>query len=290
MKIFKKALVAATILTLVFSAVPANAATNTIDFENGDMTGFSALLTDADSDQCELSVKDFDGSKALFIDVKDSTKAPKIKIDALALVGASNLDKIRTIKFHLTIVNPKGEKIAWNGGGLGALTGTDGSVWYQSANQWELSNDEKDTGALDYSDTFAEGKGFTKDATVSAYLFMKWSGSENDMYIDNVQFLDADGNALAIAAAGTDTGKKDTNTTDQKDTGKTGKADKDNASTEITKTTETTKTAETAKETTTDTTEAPKTGTNSYALFFLAGAAVMLTGAVVVKKHTIEKE
>lgn len=201
---FKKLLSVAAVLALVVTAVPANvkaATADVVDFENGDFTGISMMLTDADSDQSVLSVADLDGSKALLVDKQEAGKIAKVSIDALALVGASNLDKVRAITFDVTVVNPDGAALTWNGGGIGAKIGVDGSVWYQGGS-WEVQDDENSSASTTFTEKFVDGMGFTKDATVSGYLFMNWSGNLNDFYIDNVKFLDADGNALALAVAG----------------------------------------------------------------------------------------
>lgn len=200
MKLFKKILAMTTLLTLVLSAIPVNAATKkAVDFENGKLTGVSALLTDADSDQCKLSVKKFNGSKALFVDVKDSTKVPKIRIDVKKLVGGSNLAKVRAIKFKLTIVNPEKKAIGWNGGGIGANIGSDGKVWYQGS-QWTLEEYKESSKSMEFKEAFVTGMGFTKNAKKSSFLFMKWASKDttNDMYIDNIQFLDKNGKAIPI--------------------------------------------------------------------------------------------
>lgn len=256
MKLFKKVLSVAAALALVVTAVPANvkAATDVLDFEDGNTTGiFANLQSDGvtiDGDAFLMSVVDYNGSKALFIDVQDVANVPKVAFDVCAFVGASNIDKIATIEFDLTLVNPTGEAAGWNGGSFGANIGADGSQWYDPAD-WTVEEYEKDTTATTkMSDTFVTGMGFTKDAAGSKYLFMKWANA-NDMYIDNVKFLDADGNALAIQTAAVE---------------------------------EAAATVETATEATT-TADVPKTGTTSYALYFLAAAAVMGTGVVVMKRR-----
>lgn len=261
MKLFKKVLSVAAVLAFVITAIPAKAlaASDAVDFENGDFTGFTAVqpteTTDTDADKSVLSVVDYNGSKALFVDVQDSTKTPKVRIDAVALVGASNLDKVRAITMDVTCVNPDGEVAGWNGGGSGAGTGLDGSTWYQEPNQWTAEEYEKSEVTFTWTMKFVDGLGFTKDATSSFFMFMKWSGSTNDMYIDNVKFLDADGNPIALQTAAVEA-------TD------TAAATDDSAATA----------------------DVPKTGTTSYALFFLAGAAAMAAGAVVIRRRKSVEE
>jgi hypothetical protein len=206
MKLFKKVLSVAAALALVVTAVPANAkaATDAVDFEDGNVPSAISMKVDDGGDVSLLSVADINGSKALFVDVQDAALVPKVAIDISALVGSSNIDKVRTIQFDFTIVNPSGEAVGWNGGSFGANIGADGSQWYDPAD-WTIQDDDNaQTETQKMSDTFVPGMGFTKDAPGSGYLFMKWAGS-NDFYIDNLQFLDEAGNPLALAAADTAT-------------------------------------------------------------------------------------
>jgi len=159
------------------------------------------------------------------------------------LVGASNLDKIKTCQLDLVVTQPDAVAVPWQGGAIGANQGVDAATWYQGSGDWSLQDDLNGTTAVTtLSTTFGDGFGFVND-TDAIYLFMNWGNSGSDMYVDNIKFLDADGNAVALVAA------------------------------EAVE-------AEVATPAAT-----PKTGTTSYGLYFLAGAAVMLAGAVVLKKR-----
>lgn len=252
MKLFKKVLAVTTLLTLAFSAVPASAATDVIDFEDGNTAGFSSNKTAdgaVDGDNFELSVVDYNGSKALFVDVQDETQVPKLAIDVPSLVGVDNLEKVRTIEFDLTIVNPSGDPVGWNGGSFGANIGADGSQWYDPID-WVIEEYEKAEISQKATDTFVKGMGFTNGVAASKYMFMKWA-NVNDFYVDNVRFLDADGNAIALAA---------------------GETTEANA-------------AAPAAPAADKPAEAPKTGSTSYAAFFAAGAALMLAGAFAIRRR-----
>jgi len=257
MKLFKKILSVVAVLALVITAVPAKAkaATDAIDFEDGNVPSTIFMKANDGGDMSKLSIKDFNGSKALFVEIQDATLVPKVQMDVMALVGASNLDKVRAITFDLAVESPTGDILSWNGGSGGANITADGSVWYAGAD-WTIQDDKNSVSEVTkYLFKFVDGMGYTKDATASSYLFMKWAGA-NNMYIDNIQFLDADGNALAIQgaadAAVTDTTAAATDTTAAADV--------------------------------------PKTGETSFALFFLAGAALMAIGAVVVKNRKTVQE
>lgn len=200
MKLLKKVLSLAAVLALVVTAVPANAraAADVVDFEDGNFSGFSIIVptenADADADVSLLSVTDLNGSKALFVDTQDAGKTPKVFIDVVNLVGVDNLEAVRTLEFDFTIVNPSGEVAGWNGGSFGASIGADGKQWYDP-DDWTIEEYENATVTKKMIETFVDGMGFTNGAEASKYIFMKWAGG-NDFYIDNVRFLDADGNAI----------------------------------------------------------------------------------------------
>lgn len=255
MKLFKKFLSVAATLALVVAAVPANvkAASDVIDFEDGNVPSAISMKTDDGGDQSPLSVVDFNGSKALFVDVQDAAAVPKVLIDALALVGADNLETVRGFSVDVSVVNPTGDLANWNGGGCGAMTGADGSVWYNEPSQWTAEDyEDATTDAITYTMKFVDGMGFTNGATASGFLFMKWAGA-NDMYLDNIKLLDADGNPVALNIGAAEASTDDAAATDA-------------AATDV-----------------------PKTGATSYALFFLLGAAAMATGAVVVRRRSVEE-
>lgn len=249
MKLLKKVLAITAALTIVFSAVPASAASG----------------------------------KALFIDKQAADKIAKVMIDAKTLVGASNLDQVRGVTFDVTVVSPDGSKLeAWNGGGIGAKIGADGSIWYQGGS-WEASDKDNSSVTVNFKESFVKGMGFTKDASASGYLFMNWSGNLNDFYIDNVQFLDADGNALTLSNGATAVDFEDGDfsafsmlLTD---------GDSDQSLISVADTGASDAAADTATATASDTAAAPKTGSTSYALFYVAGAAILLTGVVVLRRR-----
>lgn len=248
MKLFKKVLSLTAALSLLLATVPAYAfaATDAVDFEDGNFSAFTLQTKpdgSIDGDPALLSVTDFNGSKVLFIDSQEKG-IPKIKIDLPALVGASNLDKVKTVSIDLVVTQPDAAAVPWQGGAIGANQGADGNTWYQGT-EWTVQDDLKGTSDVTtITTTFGDGFGFVND-TPASYLFMNWGNSGSDMYVDNIKFLDADGNAVAVGAS---------------EVAATDAAATDDAA-------------------------VPATGSTSLALFFLAGAAMMLVGAVVLKKR-----
>jgi LPXTG-motif cell wall-anchored protein len=261
MKLFKKVLAATTVLTLAFSAVPVSAATDVIDFEDGNVPASIIMATvnddgvTPDGDPAILSVVDFQGSKMLKIDTQENG-TPKVKFLLASLVGEDNVANVGGIEYDLYIEQPSGEVAGWNGGTIGAGPWAAGGAWYNGVG-FTIEDYENATTAVNHlKETINAGLGFA-DST-GFFMFMNWANNGTDDYIDNVKILDKDGNAMELVGLAGDAAATDT-------------------ATDTTAATDTTSTA-------------PKTGTTSYALFFAAGAAVMLTGAVVLKRRKTVEE
>ena len=130
MKLFKRILVVIAVLTLTLSAIPASAATDVVDFEDGNFSSF--FIKEGDGDPALLSVVDFNGSKALFIDSQENG-TPKVVFNMPELVGASNLDKIKTCQLDSVVTQPDAAAVPWQGGAIGANQGADAATWYQGS-------------------------------------------------------------------------------------------------------------------------------------------------------------
>lgn len=198
MKLLKRTGALLVVIALMMVALPLNAlaAADVVDFEDGKFDAF--YIKEDDGDPSILSVVDFNGSKALFIDSQESG-TPKVVIDVKALVGADNLDKVRGVQFDLVVTQPDSDTVPWQGGAIGANQGEDAAHWYQGQ-EWTLQDDEKSTSDVKTISTKFDGNsGFVND-TDAMYLFMNWGNSGSDMYVDNVKFLAEDGSAIALAS------------------------------------------------------------------------------------------
>ncbi len=201
MKLLKRVLAVALVFALTAFPVYVSAAADVVDFEDGNFAAF--YIKEGDGDPSLLSVVDYNGSKALFIDSQEKG-IPKVVIDVPVLVGPENLDKIRTIEIDLVVTQPDAEAVPWQGGAIGSNQGKDAATWYQGT-EWSLQDDNKGTSDVTtISTTFGDGFGFVNN-TPAIYLFMNWGNSGSDMYVDNVRFLDADGNKVPLVAATAET-------------------------------------------------------------------------------------
>lgn len=252
MKLFKKILSITAALALVVYLLPINAsaAVDQLDFEDGKIhSGIQKHLNDdgsVDGEAYSLEVVDFNGSKMLKID-PEGTGTPKMKFVVTDLVGEEAYQSVVTLEYDLIIENADGDIAEWNGGTVGA-TPTGPSNWSNNA-EWSADNYEGNVTEVKHlSVTLDEGFEFT-DSDNAFFLFMNWGNKGYNNYMDNIRLLDRDGNPVPFVEAG---------------------AAEAVEAVEVTETT---------------TASTPKTGVESYSLVFLAGASIMLVGAVALKKR-----
>ena len=210
-KILSSVVAAALAVSAMTFSASADAVT-VIDFENSDFTGIT-MKTDDGGDKSELSVVDYNGSKQLRVAIQKPGRVPKIFFDINKLVGADNMDKLAGFKVDVTIQstlvlddsdsdNIVYEVPSWQGGGCGAQDGKDGTLGWTELGSWTIEEYElgSKTATLEYSLGNAR---FTNGVEGSHLLLMKWASENNpvDMYLDNITFFDADGNAMEFYPA-----------------------------------------------------------------------------------------
>lgn len=223
MKIKKTlAAIAAAAMTLSAFATSVSAAeAKTLDFENGTcgVIGNKAdeVASGAAAD-ADISIVDYNGSKMLKVSPKSPKGAdgtylvPKIEFDLDMLAGA-NIVNVRKITFDFIVeatevneANGAGEDGTivlapnWCGGGGGFNVGADGSVWAGTA-EWSVQTDDAAaTPVQKYEGKLLKpSDAFDAACTGSKFLFMHWGyANARNIYIDNVQLLDKDGNAVAL--------------------------------------------------------------------------------------------
>jgi len=194
------------------SASAINAGGTVIDFEDGDYS-FVYMNTDAGADHSILSVEDYNGSKALKVDVQDKTMVPKVWFDLDKITDRSNTIQIRSIKFDLTLVPKTAEGIiGWAGGAVGTAGGFDPNAAGSGQVNPSWTDKAWDGGAYDpgvpaeikIERKFLMGNECYTEAGVNPFFgLMRWAAADEAqdnyyMYIDNIQLLDKDGKNLPI--------------------------------------------------------------------------------------------
>lgn len=196
--------------TISASAVTAGA--TSIDFEDGDCSFVYMNVDDDGSDSSILSVEDYNGSKALRVDVQDKSKTPKVWFDLDKMLDRSNTIQIRTIKFDLTLVPKTAEgTIGWAGGAVGVAGGFDINLPGKGQVNPSWTDKAWDGGAYDpgaaaevkIERKFLMGNECYTEAGVNPFFgLMRWAAGEDAdnyyMYIDNIEFLDKDGKNLTV--------------------------------------------------------------------------------------------
>lgn len=177
-----------------------------IDFEDGN-SAFLALNTIlAGANEGEISVVDFNGSKAAKIEVADKTigvdatgaltetpvATPYIAIDAAGLLGDAVAD-VKSIQMDVAL--------EYSDGGFYAVSGSiyAGNSAVAESATWSLYMENKNpkTITMDLASTVFEGN-VTDIFMVSVTTVAAPSDEIPTIYIDNIIFKDADGNALTV--------------------------------------------------------------------------------------------
>lgn len=170
-----------------------------IDFEDENYAMLGVSTATGDADASELSVVDYNKSKALRVDVK--AKNPYVAFNVEGLLG-ENLDKVRTITFDVGVELGSDGKFYAASGKLYTVTnggdtkmGYDWSVYLKSKNPKTAKVTLKDV-------FFTNGQGDTMMITKEADAFVdsdKFPGEEpRDIYLDNFMFLDENGEPLPL--------------------------------------------------------------------------------------------
>lgn len=166
-----------------------------ITFETGMVEGIDMLVDDG-ADESVLSVVEFNGSKALRVDVQDETVIPKVDINISSFIEDEYLSEISKITVDLTIASKDGvTPPGWAGGALA----TQGGGYPEYAHdEWELGEYENSVSqTITVTRTLTEF--FNDGDEYARVLFMRW-GTEVPyyMYLDNITFYDANGVTIPV--------------------------------------------------------------------------------------------
>lgn len=198
----KKLLSCLLLIAMVMSCVPVmaeSAPATIIDFADGNFAFLGVDTTAGNADACELSVADYNGGKALRVDVK--SKVPYIALNIEGLLG-ENYTKLASMSFD-----------------VGVELGSDGKFYAQSGKVYTVTGEDQVKTGYDWS-VYMKNKNpkvakvtlnnSTLTAGIGEYMLItketdtfvdsgRFAGEEaRDVYLSNLQFFDAQGNALPL--------------------------------------------------------------------------------------------
>ena len=172
-----------------------------IDFEDEQFAFAAVEKLVGNAGDAELSIGEFNGSKALKITVP--AKVPYVTIGLDALAGDRVAD-VRTISMDIAIENAEDGKFYAVSGNLLVYYGEDAecektgwSVYMAKKNPYSV----KATLSDDYAFVAGANNRVTVSKETDNYVSKK-GGTPIVMYIDNIRLLDADGNVIPMNAAG----------------------------------------------------------------------------------------
>ena len=170
-----------------------------ITFEDGNMGFIDVYSSHARSAKCELSLVDFNGSKAVkVVNKTGSSKCPFVAIDVSSILGAA-VEDLAKVEMTVGVTNPTGNFYAVSGE-IGCWYGEEATI-SSALSEWSVylrNKNPKVVGA-----TIPTSCALVPDAYNIIYLGMTTDngtiegGTEcSELYIDDICFYDADGNLL----------------------------------------------------------------------------------------------
>jgi hypothetical protein len=165
-----------------------------IDFEDGQY-GFVAVYTaPANADASELSIADYNGSKALKV-TNVNGKSPFVAIDISSLVG-DKISDVRTITMDIGTEHPDGKFHAVSGN-IYAYSGENRT---ESKDPWtvyiETKNPYTVKAVLDAGEEFVPGYNNMIIVALETDNGLSEGTGNANFYIDNIRILDANGNVI----------------------------------------------------------------------------------------------
>ena len=189
-------LTAALVLTGAGGALCESAEKTAIDFEDG-VFGFIGLdMSAGNADASSLSVVDYNGSKALMVDIQKKVPYLAFELDGLLHEG---IEKVRSITMDVGLGLCGGTFYACSG----RVYAYSGAELTKSYDEWSVymagKNPKTITATLAEGETFTAGAGNYIVLSKEVDNFVTRTGGKPvTMYVDNIRFLDADGKALPV--------------------------------------------------------------------------------------------
>lgn len=187
---------------------------NAVTFDDDDFSFAEIDNSEKDSADGELMIVEIKGNKMLKFNDSganfENGTVQKIRIDAVKLLSAENLSKVRSVEMDVyadatakKLVTENGRNVkapGWIGGGAGANVA--GDKWYKFGD-WESGEyNFLMSGNIHLELKFllaVSGQCWTSDMEEATLMVMRWGAqNEGNFYIDNIVFYDENKNSLPI--------------------------------------------------------------------------------------------
>lgn len=168
-----------------------------LDFEDGNASFVSVYEGMANSASADLAVADYNGGKALKI-TNNNGKVPYIAFDVLSLLGEKAAD-VALIEMTMGIENPDGKFYACSGD-MKLFAGGELS---KVARPWSVYMEKKNPKVASFP---MNEETFSADAPLMVVTLSVDNGAAKGaapavLYVDDIRFLDADGNVIPADSA-----------------------------------------------------------------------------------------
>lgn len=163
-----------------------------LDFEDGNAAFVSVYEGMANAASATIEVADYNGSKALKI-TNNNGKVPYIAFDVLSLLGEKAAD-VFSVEMTMGVENPDGKFYACSGDMKLFVSGELSKM----ARPWSVYMEKKNPKVAPF---FMVGEQFSEDAPLMVVTLSVDNGAAKGatpavLYIDDIRFLDADGNVI----------------------------------------------------------------------------------------------
>ncbi len=177
------------------AAALADEAPASVDFEDGNMGFVSVYDGMANADACTVEIADFNGSKALQI-TNGSGKVPYVAFDVAGLLGDKAGD-VASVDVTMGLVNPDGKFYACSGN---VMLWVDGALSAEK-HGWAVYLENKNPKSTVIELNPDKGEVFGEAAPLMVVTLEVDNGATAGaanavLYIDDIRFLDADGNVI----------------------------------------------------------------------------------------------
>lgn len=165
-----------------------------VDFEDGSISFVKLYTREANADNSELSVVEYNGSKALYIQNMEG-KTPYVALDISSMLG-TEVTRVASIEMTIGTEHPTGNFSAISG----YIVSWAGAELTEYKDVWSVymanKNPNKAIAEIEAGEEFVADAANIIMVTIDTDNGLTEGNGNANLYIDNIRFLDAEGNVL----------------------------------------------------------------------------------------------